>query len=218
MVTATSLAFLGAVEVRAQAAQFHSYSHVTEDSRTNEFTGLSVTRIDRAVEQATTGCDAFYSGNPIYQTQWVFITQNAQNWIELGTGHQCNDRDRFWFWGYGYQGDWYPVGEQGQRVNGESHRFRLSRAAGDTWIWQVDGNFKGQMVWSTKGHSVVTGLESWAREGVVMYYSHNDLQFIINQGQWTSWSGRDFRRVDAPEMCGEWEASDQWRAAQNRSC
>lgn len=74
------------------------------------YRGITRSGLRSGRESAQAGCEAHYTGNPVYQTQWMLITSNAQNWIELGTGHQCSDTLGYWFWGYGYLGDWYPQG------------------------------------------------------------------------------------------------------------
>lgn len=102
---------------------FHGYSVGQETSYAGEYAGLGVTRVDRAVDgQANTGCGDYFTGNPVYQTQWVSLP-GPGDWIEVGTGHQCGDTKRYWFWGYGQGGDWNPIGVRGGVNNGESHRF-----------------------------------------------------------------------------------------------
>jgi hypothetical protein len=202
----------------ASAFAFHKYSQADDNGYVNHYTGLSVTRPDRGVTQAETGCGSFYSGNPVYQTQWVLITSDAQNWIELGTGHQCADTKRYWFWGYGYLGDWYPQGEQGGQTNGQTHTFRIVRSSGSIWTWRVDGTSKGTMTWADQGARVRTGLESYGSAAVVSKYNQYDLEYTLDQGAWTSWSGFDNSSVGAPEMCGGWNTATSWRSSENSPC
>ncbi|GAB2770469.1 hypothetical protein GCM10027020_24460 [Nocardioides salsibiostraticola] len=107
---ATASALLVAVPA-SEAAGFHKYS-IGKEWTFNNYTGLSVDRPDRGVtNQASTGCSSHYSGNPLYQTQWVIVSSSVTNWLELGTAHQCNDNKRYRFWGYGSGGNWYPLGQ-----------------------------------------------------------------------------------------------------------
>lgn len=203
----------------ASAATFHGYSQADELSYVNHDTGLSVTRPDRGVTQADNGCDSLFSGNAVYQTEWVLITSDAQNWIELGTGHQCSDTKRYWYWGYGYLGDWYPIGHEGNRTNGETHTFRVVRSNGSTWTWRVDGTAKDTLSWADQGARVRTGLESYAPSGVVSQYDQYSLQYTNNQGAWTSWAGYDAKYVSpTPTMCGGWNSASSWRSSENSSC
>lgn len=146
------------------------------------------------------------------------ITSNGQNWIELGTGHQCADALRYWYWGYGYQGDWYPLGEPSGRAAGVKHTFRTVRSGGSTWKFRIDGTVKGSMTWADQGARVRTGLESYGGSAVVTKYKQSDLKSTIDQGSWTNWSGFDGSIVDAPEMCGGWNTASSWRSSENSPC
>jgi hypothetical protein len=87
----------GAISLTVFAAQpawavtWHNYS-VAFETTFGGFTGLSAYRKDVHVgSQPSTGCSAPYTGGPIYQTEWV-SDSDGQRWLELGTGHQCNDQ------------------------------------------------------------------------------------------------------------------------------
>jgi hypothetical protein len=218
-----SIKFLGLVLALFNAGTgtafaFHEYSQADESGFVNHYTGLSVTRPDRSVDQASTGCSSYYSGNPVYQTQWVLITSDAQNWLELGTGHQCADAKRFWFWGYGYLGDWYPQGEVGGVDAGVTHTFRVVRSGGTTWTWRIDGTARGSLTWAEQGARVRTGLESWGSAAVASKYNQSDLMYTLDQGLWTDWSGFDGSKVGTPEMCGGWNTATSWRSSENSPC
>lgn len=45
------------------------------------------------------GCVNPITGSPMYQSMW--IRTGGPGWIELGTGHQCQDSFRYWYWGWG---------------------------------------------------------------------------------------------------------------------
>lgn len=89
----------------ATAAVWHSYSAAYEKSAGLGYTGVAGTRADRSVSGLDmSGCSQFFVGQPVYQTEWVNIS--AGNWLEFGTGHQCGDTMRYWYWGYGFNNTW----------------------------------------------------------------------------------------------------------------
>jgi hypothetical protein len=219
VVGATLLFSAVAVDVPASAgSNFHGYSTASENSALGQYTGIRVTRLDRAVSsQPATGCTQLFSGDPVYQTQWLIITDDAANWLELGTGHQCNDAIRYWFWGVGYLGGWFPLGTQLNITNGESHRFAI-RKTGSNTLWLIDGVTKETQPAST-GRYISTGLESYSGAAGVNTYTHNTLQRTTNGSQtWVDWAGFDASSVTGAGMCGGWNSATSWRAAENHAC
>jgi hypothetical protein len=82
------------------AAGFHGYSVAREQTGGSGFTGIETSRYDKSVDNVPSGgCVYPYTGTPVYQTQWVILNSGASSWRELGTGHQCEDLMRYWFWG-----------------------------------------------------------------------------------------------------------------------
>lgn len=201
----------------AHAVGFHSYSYVQEHTRGSIYTGLGVTRPDRSVNfgGSPTGCSTYYSGNPVYQTQWVSV--GTGDWLEIGTGHQCNDTLRWWFFGYGSNSDWYPLDED-YVATYATHGFRIVRSDGDFWRYRVDGVVQENLTWARNATDVKTGLESYAPNAIVEAYNAHDLLYTANEGSFVSWAGRDYKSVDQPEMCGTWNSDTSWRAGENVSC
>jgi len=203
-------------------ATWHNYS-IAIESTSGSFTGVASTRQDVPVgSQPSTGCDAtYFSGNPVYQTQWVDDADGA-NWLELGTGHQCADTKRYWYWGYALGGVWYPLGEQAGVVNGDTHTFRISEAFNGTAtvvLWQVDGTTKASISSSATYVRVDAGLESYAPPpAYVNSFTVSGLGAQRNGGSFVSWSGEDSSSVTVSGMCGKWISPTAWSAAESNPC
>ncbi len=200
----------------ANADAFHGYS-IARETTGSGFTGVHVYRVDQAVRgQPATGCSSPFTGNPVYQTQWVIITADARNWRELGTGHQCNDTYRYWFWGYGTNGTWVPLGTKIGIANGQWHFFKIERVFEDTfnrYKFSVDHVIQGTMNSNQTGVRVEVGLESYAQAATVSGHNFTTLQYQQNNGGFVNWQGMDGSRVDPP-LCGFWVAAISWRAGQ----
>lgn len=214
---AALVAYSMVLALSATGAAFHEYSIGYENTGSG-FTGIQVTRTDRAVTgQPSTGCSSPYTGSPVYQTQWV---GGGSNWRELGTGHQCNDTYRYWFWGYGYNGTWVSLGYQTGIVNNQIHTFQISRApvgADTRYLYRIDGVTKGSLTSSATFGEVLTGLESYAANANVVLYSHATLKYQKNDGSFLSWSGQDSSIVGT-SMCGNWIGNTTWQAGQGTGC
>ncbi|MFN8082307.1 MAG: hypothetical protein U0Q19_22330 [Kineosporiaceae bacterium] len=204
----------------ALAATFHEYSTVSESSAGSGYTGVSSARFDQHFTGIpSTGCSSRYSGSPVYQTQWVLLTSDAKNWRELGTGHQCNDTYRYWFWGYGSAGTWYPLGGVSNITNGSTHTFTISRSftgTSNTYIWTIDSTNRATMTSSASGPYVQAGLESYA-SAASGRYSLTTLRFQRNGGTMSAWAGRDGVTVNST-MCGRWVSDTSRVVGQNVSC
>lgn len=168
----------GTMPVAATHVAGHGYS-VAEETTGGGFTGVHVYRVDQTVQgQPFTGCSSPFQGKPVYQTQWVIITGDALNWRELGTGHQCNDSYRYWFWGYGSNGTWVPLGTQTGITNGQWHFFKIERVFEDTfnrYKFSVDGVVKGALTSNATGVRVEAGLESYADTATVAGHNYTTL-------------------------------------------
>ncbi|WP_300677720.1 hypothetical protein [Nocardioides sp.] len=199
------------------ALAFHGYSNAIEDNHAGHYTGLQMNRVDRAITQGTNGCSTFFSGYPTYQTQWLKVTSTT-NWMELGTGHQCGDTMRYWYWGYGFNGVWYPMGEALGVTAGVSHEFRIARAGTDDWHFRVDGALKASLAWAVSGAADIVGLESYGPGTTTATYSSTSLKDTLDGGSWQYWGGKNGSRVDTPEMCGGWNSATSWRASENVAC
>ncbi len=122
----TLAAGIAVVGVRPAAAQsFHSYSVASQTTPSGAFTGVATTRQDVPVANIPdTGCSGYFSGNPVYQTEWIYITSDGANWLELGTGHQCMNTLVYWYAGYGFAGTWHPLWEE-SGITPAGHDFQI---------------------------------------------------------------------------------------------
>lgn len=221
LVSALAISFSAALATAggsAVASAFHQHSIARENTGSG-FTGVQVTRVDKAVTgQPSDGCDGPYRGSPVYQTQWVILNSAGTTWRELGTGHQCNDNYRYWFWGYGVDGTWVSIGIQTGIQNGVEHTFRVQRVFDDSvyrYQWRIDGVLKATMTNSATGPRVEAGLESYAQNATVAGHSYKSLkaQKYGSGGDFFDWAGRDASVVHSA-MCGFWVTDIRWRAGQ----
>jgi len=202
--------------VSASASSFHAESDAYEFSGN---TGMYSVHVTQAVSgQESTGCSAPYSGNPVYETEWIIFTSNGQNWDEMGVGHQCNDGYRYIYWGYGYNNVWYSLGTITGTSNGTTHNYKITRAyTGSQYddFWYLDGTLKSQVYSPTVGYEDSVGLESYSSPASVNYYASYSLQYQHNEGAWTNWSGFDASGTGT-HMCGIWDSATSWSAAENQ--
>lgn len=181
------------------------------------FVGVYQERPDRAPSnQPFLGVDCFtpFAGVPVYQTQWV-QSENVQNWLEFGTGYQCQGNYRYRYWGYGREGSWHPLGTEEFSTLG-FHQIRIGRTPDTvTYVFRMDGSLKGSLPWSRTFGDVAVGLESYADGAVVNKYADSDLQYKkLASTSWFPWNGRDGKVVHA-QMCGAWLSDTSWQAGQN---
>ena len=217
---ALAVLFLTAVlSSQATAASFHGYSHAWESS--GNYAGISNTRIDRAVGGLPSdGCSQPYSGTPVYETMW--LQYSPGNNYELGTGHQCGDQYRYWFWGLSVNSTFYSLGYQTGITNDNSHTFRMDRVlsgfSGYQIYYRIDGATK--KTYPTSAANFVdldVGLESYCQTCTVSAYSNSSLKFKVND-TWSNWAGRDGQQVNDPPMCGSWLSDTSWRSGEVASC
>lgn len=196
---------------------FHGYSAARETSSAGHYTGVATTRLDRTVFfQPNTGCTSHFSGDVVFQSEWIVITSDSQNWLELGTGHQCSDTFRYWYWGFGYGGIWFPLGTTDGIANEVSHTFEIIKF-GSAYGFLIDGVQKGSQATST-GVYDQSGLESYSTNAVIGTYTHGNLRRTTDSGGWTSWAGFDATKLTGAGMCGGWNSATVWRAAENQTC
>jgi hypothetical protein len=190
---------------------FHRYSHGDETTGAG-FTGARVVRIDRvATNVPNDGCGGPYQGHPTYLTMWV---QNdaATNWRELGTGQQCAGNMRYWFWGYGLNGGWFPQGSQQGIVMGVNRAFEIRHAfdgQNTRTYWYISGTLKGSIQSSATFDRVNVGLESYGQGTNLAKTNFHSLQYQKNLGALQWFAGQDAQRVDAG-VCGQWTAATTW--------
>ncbi|MGH3850005.1 MAG: hypothetical protein ACRDRT_09925, partial [Pseudonocardiaceae bacterium] len=175
---------------------------------------VGVDRFDNDFDLPGDNCDTSFTAPVAYQTQWAIVTADSQNWIELGTGHKCQNY-RFWYWGYSYQGTWNPLGTQAVPVG--SHNFTVGRVwngGNPIWYWSIDGNTKNAIYWNTGADHVDAGLETYETNAVVAPHGYQYLRWAIYDQGGQFWTGRDATVVNGG-LCGRWEADNDWRASQN---
>jgi hypothetical protein len=122
------------------------------------------------------------------------ITADADNWLEIGSGHQCGDGYRYWFWGLGYRGVSIHMGN-GPGLQPSSRTPSVSgRREATPFSFTIDGVLRATQV-SSVGQYIETGLETYAPAAVIGGYAHSDLRYALNGGAWVSWSGQDSSSV-----------------------
>lgn len=197
---------------------FHQYSTASEHSFGYTYRGVRLHREDmNPGGLPADGCSSPFSGHPVYQTQWVILNAAATSWIEGGTGHQCSANNRYRFWGYGYNGTWYPSGTQSITETYVRRLRSLHSNASGQWSYVVGSTTLGSnfVTWNVTG-VVRAGLESYATNAAVGGHAYDTLQHLRST-TWTNWAGFDGTSVHS-QMCGRWWTATEWRAAQNRAC
>ncbi len=197
---------------------FHQYSLAYESSRDYTYYGVRLFRQDNNPGGLPAdGCNAPFTGHPVYQTQWVIFNTTATDWVEGGTGHQCAGNYRYRFWGYGGAGNWYPQGTQQITETYVRRQHSLWRDLAYRWDYVVDASTIGDnfVTWNRVGIASA-GLESYVTGAAVGAHSYDTLRYLRSE-TWSNWDGRDRSAVNS-EMCGRWVSDTEWSAAQNRSC
>lgn len=202
----------------AWAQEFHGYSVAVELSAGRDYSAVGSIRGEGAVANLPLdGCIYHFTGHPVYDTEWILITADALNWVELGTGHQCGDTFRYWFWGRGVNGNWYPYGTNYAPDVGTTHTFTISRI-GLIWYWYIDGAIRHTMQWTATGVEVHAGLESYASNATMTYVTVHDLGYKHDGGPWLDWAGYDATIMAGSQMCGRWISQTAWRHSENQPC
>lgn len=211
--TAVILGIAVATPTRTDAAAAHIYSTATETSGSG-FTGVATVRINQHVNGLPQdGCSEYYTGHPVYQTQWVILSSTADDWHEIGTGHQCGDANHFYFYGYGLNIVWHPINAIPNAPFTGSHVMRIYKASATRTEFWIDGSVKASLTTSVTGPEVQVGLESYWDTATVAGYNMSSLQYQKNTSAPASWSGRDGTLVNAP-MCGLWNSDTSRRVGE----
>jgi hypothetical protein len=188
---------------------FHGYSKFWEASPygPSRYSGISVYRNDVAISNIpNTGCLGPIEGDPVYQTEWILLNTAQTNWVELGTGHQCQDHYVYWYAGYGYNGTWNLLVSESGVTEGIGHTFQIVRNIYGYYVYTIDGTVITTYGQAGQAAADMTGLESYSYYATLNSYGHGNLQFQIDTNPtWYSWSGEDGSEVDA-RMCGYWAA------------
>ena len=197
----------------AHAGFVHWYSVAHEWSSGNVYTGIQVFRTDNWFNLPGSNCNTNFDTPVIYETQWVVEQPNALTWVELGTGHKCYDY-RFWFWGFGFDGTWVPVGTQGGIPQGQAHTFKIERTGNVNWRYYIDGNEKGSLGFNMAGYRVSAGFETYESDALAAIHNYASIKRSIYEQPFQLISGFDGWQIDAP-LCGKWWTASEWRASQN---
>jgi hypothetical protein len=213
-----TFSLVAAVRVDANHDGFHRYATGHETTGTG-FTGVSTYRRDQAVTgQAADGCSQPFTGHPVYQTMWVRLDSQL-NWRELGTGHQCGDSFRYWYWGYGSNGAWFPIAFQPGVTNGQNHTFKISKAniTPPKYYFVIDTTTKGSLSSAATFERVAVGLETYASGATVVGYFNSTLKYQKNGGTFVDWVGQDALTLSAG-MCGGFVIDTNFESGQGATC
>lgn len=199
---------------------FHGYGIVGIHTSAS-LTGISVHRPDEAIKvRSGTNCTTpFASGSyPAYQSEW--INDEAGDWVEIGTGHQCNGF-QYWFGDYNLNGTFYTqfvhtissdsghdfVAEGVIGTNGE-HRYAM----------YVSGTLYADFPLSFSTNYDQTGLESYSYYNTAGAYDMKYMKYTTDYGTtWYSWGGTHVVEVDSP-MCAKVFSNTDADAGENVSC
>jgi hypothetical protein len=145
---------------RADAQSFHRYSVIQDISNQWAHHAIISTRPDAAISGSfVTGCQDFYAGAPVYQTQWAYMSDDAHYWVEIGTGHGCFNFG-YWFGGYGWNTNWFPLYTTQIEPAGSYHQFQLQMVDG-YFHWRIDATEMQSLSWCCAAFGVAAGLESY---------------------------------------------------------
>lgn len=217
LAVAMAMILLAASATTSRAGVFHEYSVARDNSQAGTYSAIQLLRPD-ADYQVTPGsnCNVPYAGgsNPLYQTQWVILSySNGLDWIELGTGHQCNDF-HYRFHGYGIDGSWFPKPAVQISPPIANTNYRIDSQGGCSWRWYIAGvQQTSTYADCRRGVSVEGGLESYDSGGGFGWLRYKDLKHRISTGGLTFWAGMDSHTI-SPNMGGQWISATEWRAWQ----
>jgi len=200
------------------AVGFHGYS-VFEIHLSGIVSSLSVTRKDEAVRIAgTTGCKVKFHGTPAYQTEW--IGDEAGNWLELGTGHQCQGY-QYWYAGYGSSGTWFPQWTKVTTTEA-SHRFWIrgtTTTSGKLFTFNIGTKQFASVADNLSSSFGQTGLESYASATKVPAYSMTLLKYSNGFGTvWRPWAGTKTVAPATSPLCERIVSSTHVVSGENVRC
>lgn len=202
----------------APAFAFHEYAIGVESSSPN-YTGIRVQRVDKSVTGLNnTGCSSYFDGQPLYQTEWIIASASSSaNFIEIGTGHQCQDKKVYWYWAYSFEGHFSSRGTVDNVVLGDSHYFGAKKSvAGGGYTWEIDGTTRGSTTLGFSGEVDHVGLESYDGSAATKYTSKS-LEYSYNIGGYNSWAGQDYV-IPGMYMCGRFFSDTSFSHSENVSC
>jgi hypothetical protein len=203
-------------QTSAYAAATHQYARGWESTEgAGHYTGGGMTRYDgEYTVPAGSNCTTPYGSgaNAAYQPLWVQST-DAQTWVEIGTGHNCNGY-RFWYAGYGTGGAWTSIYTHAF-VTTASHTFDVDRVSG-VYKYYISAAVVATYAANWGGDSVVTGLETYETNTIAPEVHNSSLRYQVD-GVLTDhqWSGMDGHDTPAGIMCGHFDSNTQWRYSEN---
>jgi hypothetical protein len=215
--------FMALAMTASSAMAYHGYMRAGETAP-GSYTALRSTRDDLAgglVHGTHNGCNNYFAGAPIYQTQWL-QAGSATNWLEMGVAHQCNNQKMYRFMGYGQAGVWHPMTIIDIAGSGtHTHSITSQPNGSGNWVWLLDGVQKNSLSWSTYTSfpQAFAGLESYDVNGIVTANNYAALNYqTVSNGSWTGFSGQDYRDPNGAGLCGQWLSSNDFRMGQNSPC
>ncbi len=190
----------------------------------NGYHGVATTRSEAlsitGLPTAYPACVQSYSSSPVYTTQWLNMNGAAvdSNAMEIGTGHQCANNYRYWYWGYQWGTTWHEIGNQ--TIYGTTtHTFWMTKVGTSLWNYNIDGVTMGSLNWPLAGPGVaaLAGLESYCSGCTISTHSYSNTRVRAVDGNWyqMNWPAVI---VDPAPMDGTWYSPHQLNACQNASC
>lgn len=162
------------------AAAFHKYSIAYESSQGRAYTAIAVIRTNPFFDISPgPSCSTPLVAPVVYQTEWVVITSDAMNWVEIGTDHGCNG-NQWVFWGFGKNGVFTLRGTLNVGASNSDHHYSIFRSAGQTWTFRYDGVVVDTVSWAQTGVYVSAGLESYDAGALAGRHSYTSLKTEIN--------------------------------------
>jgi hypothetical protein len=214
---------IGQLPNLASAADInHRYSVGADYGYSFRYTGVLVVRQNVAIT-TTPGpsCNVPYATPVAYETQWVVMNSTATDWVELGTGYQCNGF-KYYYWGYGSSGNWFSYGTDTNVPTGVSRYMdihRLSEGGVASWHYLIQGVERFKLGWAIAGYFVEAGLETYDSGAVAPSMLYDQLQETFDEGPWNWWT-LNYRRqlVTDALMCGHFNSQTQWVGSENSPC
>lgn len=169
------------------SASFHGYGVIGITS--TDLTGISEYRYDEPARlPGGTHCRTPYSALPAYETEWLI--DKTGNWLEIGTGHQCEGY-QYWYAGFGTSnGLWDSL--WAKPISKDSgHRFWIQGTVAlneKYFTYNIDSIQRAHMFFDFSGSFDQTGLESYSAKTTVPAYEMKSLEFSTDYNvSWSSW-------------------------------
>jgi hypothetical protein len=218
----------------AQAAAYQTYSHgysIGFGMYYNNISGIYAVRSDvqpTGVKGSGLGCQIPGAAGtaPVNQAQWIPLVSSYNDWVEIGTGHQCGTF-HFWYWGVGWHDQWTYKGvipniTLNSTAYMDVHRinalwyYRINGLAPcSTWVYQ-GSSCEDTKSWDAIGKYFQVGVESYDDHAFIPVHIYSQLQVTMSEGPWTS-TVQNAASV-TPGLCGAAISSTEYEAWQDASC